>query len=215
MMKIFETYQNEILRNFWGSLHEVLEINESETTLPDLLNKANELIFQKFKINPKDKVYFICGSARLYLYPELRELFKLTSTIGDLDIVIPDKKIWLNAGLENEWNNNGIYRPSNDVEVFNIWAPQRAGEAYADTKVRPTKSILSDSTFINGYYYMPFQDIIDYKVKLSREKEQDIVNLIMQYQNKNVFGRGEFIKRIIQIIGLNQTKNLFDMVKKI
>ena len=87
-MRIFEIYTKDIiLRDFWNRLEEGLEINEGESGLKDYLSKADEIIFKKFGINPSDKVYFIAGSARLYLYPELREAFGLTGQIGDLDFI--------------------------------------------------------------------------------------------------------------------------------
>ncbi|HRV32636.1 MAG TPA: hypothetical protein P5241_03875 [Candidatus Paceibacterota bacterium] len=216
-MRIFEIYTKDIiLRDFWNKLEESLEINEGETGLTNYLSLANEIIFKKFGINPSDKVYFIAGSARLYLYPELREAFGLTSQIGDLDIVIPYKKFWIQAGLEEEWNNGGIYRPTNDasIEAFNVWDPARAGGAYADYKVRPTNDILRDANMINGYYFMSLADIIDYKMALNRDKEQEVVNLIKQYQGKNTMGRSEFLNKMIKLIGINNTKNFLGIVGK-
>lgn len=213
-MRIFEIYAKEVvLREFWDTLSENLEINENESGLPSLLSQANEVIFQKFNINPKDKVYFICGSARLYLYPKLREAFNLNSTIGDLDLVIPDKTLWIQAGLEKEWNEGGIYRPTNEIEAFNIWAPNRASEKYADTKVRPTNKIMQDATNIGGYYYMSLGDIMDYKMALHRDKEQDIVNLITQYQRQNTYGKSEFLRKIASLIGIEKTREFLDVIR--
>ena len=66
------------------------------------------MIFKKFRILPNNKSYFIAGSARLYLYPKLRDAFGLTGTIGDLDLVIPNEQLWVNAGLQEELKNGGI-----------------------------------------------------------------------------------------------------------
>jgi len=216
-MRIFEIYTKDIiLRDFWNRLEEGLEINEGESGLKDYLSKADEIIFKKFGINPSDKVYFIAGSARLYLYPELREAFGLTGQIGDLDFIIPYKKYWIQAGLEEEWNKGGIYRPTDDgsIEAFNVWDPARAGGAYADYKVRPTNDILRDANMINGYYFMSLADIIDYKMALNRDKEQEVVNLIKQYQGKNTMGRSEFLNKMIKLIGINNTKNFLGIVGK-
>lgn len=216
-MRIFEIYTKDIiLRDFWNRLEEGLEINEGESGLKDYLSKADEIIFKKFGINPSDKVYFIAGSARLYLYPELREAFGLTGQIGDLDFIIPYKKYWIQAGLEEEWNKGGIYRPTDDgsIEAFNVWDPARAGGAYADYKVRPTNDILRDANMINGYYFMSLADIIDYKMALNRDKEQEVVNLIKQYQGKNTIGRSEFLNKMIKLIGINNTKNFLGIVGK-
>jgi hypothetical protein len=125
-MRLFEIYSKDIaLKEFWSILEKDLVINEADSGLGGLIQQANELIFNKFGINPSDRVYYIAGSARLYLYPTLREAFNLTSEIGDLDIVIPDKQHWINAGLEDQWNAGGIYRPegNNEIEAFNTWDP--------------------------------------------------------------------------------------------
>lgn len=208
-MKLFEIYTNEILiPEFWGQLEEDLELNESESGLKELLLRANDIVFAKFKIHPKERKYFIAGSARLYLYPELREAFNLTGSIGDLDIIIPNKEDWIKAGFENEWNEGGIYRPTNDgsIEVFNMWNPAKAGVKYADIKVRPSDQILSEATSIGGYYFMPLKDIMDYKLAMGRDKEQEIVNLINQYRKSGKKDKTLFLRKMINIIGLNNTK---------
>lgn len=213
-MDLFEVYTRDVvLKEFWDKLEEDLTLNEAEG-LPNLLNEANTVIFEKFKINPTDKVYFIAGSARLYLYPELREAFGLTGEIGDLDMIIPDKKLWLQAGLEKEWNEGGIYRPTAEIEVFNVWAPARSGNAYADTKVRTTAEILGDASLIKGYFYMAMFDIMDYKTSLNREKEQDVVNLVRQYQQHDIPNKADFLRRMARLIGWEQTKRFLSLVKK-
>lgn len=217
-MRLSEIYVKEIvLREFWNQLEEDLVVSEAaDGGLTSLLEKANELIFAKFKINPNVKNYFIAGSARLYLYQELRDAFQLTSSIGDLDIVIPNKQLWVNAGLEKEWNENGIYRPTNDgsVEVFNVWDPRKAAAAYANVNVRSSAEILNDCTLINGYYYMSFNDIADYKTNLSRDKEQDVVALISQYLKGKTSDRTSFIRQIVKLIGLDKTKQFLGIVGK-
>lgn len=216
-MRLSEIYIKEVvLAEFWKNVEKDI-INEVDSSgLDELINEANTIIFQKFGINPMNKQYSIVGSARLYLYPTLREAFGLTGTIGDLDIVIPEKELWINAGLEENWNKGGIYRPTNDgsIEAFNEWAPQKAGGAYADVQVRSTSDIMRDSTFINGYYFMSIQDIMDYKTKLGREKEKEVVELINQYQESNVNDRKEFLKRIVRIIGIDKTKQFLGIVGK-
>ena len=216
-MRIFEIYTKElVLREFWDTLGENLELNENDADLDNLLNKADELIFNKFGINPTEKAYFIAGSARLYLYPKLREAFNLEGNIGDLDVIIPNKEHWVRAGLEEQWNAGGIYRPTTDgsIEAFNIWAPNKTGEQYADVRVRPTNTILMDSGLIKGHYFMSLGDIMDYKTSLHRNKERDVVSLITQYQQQNVYGKSEFLKRIARLIGLNKTKEFLGVVNK-
>ena len=214
-MKINEAYNKVILDEFWGKLEEEL-IAENNGGLEGLLSQANEVIFNKFKIKPSDRQYSIVGSARLYLYPPLRDAFGLDGTIGDLDMVIPDKRLWLNAGLEKEWNDGGIYRPTNDgsIEAFNVWDPSRAGGQYASVQVRSTKEVVASSTLINGYYFMSLKDIIDYKMAMNRDKEQDIVNLISSYQKSGSSNRGALLRRMAKIIGIDKTKQFLGKVSK-
>lgn len=217
-MRLSEIYIKEVmLKEFWKGVQEDLELNEGgDAGVTSLLAKSNSIIFDKFQVDPKDKVYSIVGSARLYLYPTLREAFGLTGTIGDLDMVFPRKEDWVNAGLEENWNKDGLYRPTDDgsIEAFNVWDPSRAGGAYADVKVRPTNTVIADSTLINGYYFMSLEDIMDYKTSLNREKEQDVVKLIQQYAKSGVDNRREFIIRIVKLIGVPKAKEFLGIMKK-
>jgi hypothetical protein len=216
-MRLSEIYVREVLlKEFWKNVQEDLVVESSDSGLKELIGRANEIIFAKFKIKPTDKVYSIVGSARLYLYPTLREAFNLTGGIGDLDMVIPNKELWIQAGLEENWNNGGIYRPTDDgsIEAFNLWDPAKAGGAYADVSVRSTPQIVADSTLINGYYFMSLEDIMDYKTKLGRDKEQDVVSLITQYQKSNIDNKKSLIKKIIQVIGVNNTKQFLGLINK-
>lgn len=216
-LRLTEIYVKEVvLKEFWKQVEEDLIAEGEDSGLKELIQRANEIIFAKFNIDPKDRVYSIVGSARLYLYPTLRDAFGLEGTIGDLDMVIPDKKLWIEAGLEENWNKGGIYRPTDDgsIEAFNEWAPQKAGGAYADVQVRSTADIVRDSTLINGYYFMSIQDIMDYKTKLGREKEKEVVELINQYQRSNVDNKKEFLKRIVRLIGLDKTREFLGIIKK-
>jgi hypothetical protein len=61
---------------------------------------------------------------------------------------------------------------------------------------------------------MSMGDIMDYKTALNRDKEQDVVNLINQYQQSGSSNKKEFIKRIIRLIGLDKTKQFFGIVGK-
>jgi len=216
-MRLSEIYLKEIyLKEFWTQVSEDLLSEVDSSALNSLLTNANDIIFKKFNINPKDKVYFIAGSARLYLYPKLRDAFGLSGIIGDLDIVIPNEELWVKAGLTNELKNGGIYRPTKDgsIEAFTIWAPQKAGGQYANVKVRSTDEILNDADLINGYYYMNMSDVAEYKTKLGREKEQEIVNLINQYQNSNIENKTNFLRKIVNILGINSAKEFLSAVKK-
>jgi hypothetical protein len=76
-MKLSKLYQETLNENnVWRKLESILRDGNPLTEelgggLAPLLKEANTVIFQKFNINPEDKVYFISGSARLYLYPDL------------------------------------------------------------------------------------------------------------------------------------------------
>ena len=216
-MRINEIYIKEfVLKEFWSQVSEDLLDEVDGSGINSLLRRADEFIFKKFRILPNNKSYFIAGSARLYLYPKLRDAFGLSGTIGDLDIVIPNEELWVNAGLTEELKNGGIYRPLQDgsVEAFTIWAPEKAGGSYADVKVRSTNEILADADLIDGYYYMSMSDVADYKTKLGREKEQEVVNLINQYKESSTEDKYGFLRQIIKLIGLNNTKDFLSGIKK-
>ena len=196
-MNLTEIYINIFLENFFQELQEEISLNEEvDPNLQELLDIADEIVFKKFGINPKDKVYFIAGSAALYLYPELRTQFDLRGTIGDLDIVIPDPKYWENAGLEGQT----IYRPEEDkrIEVFTEWDPSKAGGEYAKVDIRSTSTILNNAVQTNGYWFMPLRDILDYKLKLDRVKEKDIVNLIKSYQGGSKAEKIKLLKDLLK-----------------
>ena len=215
-MRLSEIYVKEVvLKEFWKELDESM-VAGYDQGLNRLLDAAETIIFEKFKIQPKDKQYFIAGSARLFIYPKLKEAFGLSGNIGDLDIVIPNKQLWINAGLENEWNANGIYRPTSDgsIEAFNIWDPSKAGGAYADVQVRSTAEVMNDCSFINGYWFMSLMDVMDYKTSLNRDKEKEVVELIDRYRVSNKVDKQVFLRGIVKLIGLDNTKKFIDAIKK-
>lgn len=206
-MNLLELHHQNVISEFWDKLEENLIFEESES-LSSLLPEADKYVFNRFRISKNDKQYFIAGSARLHLYPELKEVLGISNSIGDLDLVIPDKRVWYNSGLRREWENKGIYKPrdSRSIEVFNEWKPQLSGEEYISTKVRPTKQILSDSTQISGYYFMSLSDIIDYKTSLNRDKEKEIVELIYRFHQSKGKDRVSFLRKIVETIGIVKTK---------
>ena len=216
-MRLNEIYIREFfLREFWGNVSEDLLSEVDTTSINNLLRIADELIFKKFRILPNNRSYFIAGSARLYLYPNLRDAFGLEGTIGDLDLVIPNTELWLKAGLQEELQNGGIYRPTQDgsVEAFTVWDPSKAGGSYADVSVRSTNEILANADLIDGYYYMSMSDVADYTTKLSRDKAQEVVNLINYYKESNTGDKRSFLRLIIKAIGLNNTKEFLSGIKK-
>jgi hypothetical protein len=223
-MKLSKLYQETLNEgNVWKQLESIL--NNSKTLLEgfgggldDLLKESNTVIFDKFNIKPNVKgIYFIAGSAALYLYPELIDEInaldkehQMPKVAGDLDIVIPDAQVWVNAGL-GEYAKIGIYRPyqlkppttNMNIEAFTIWEPSKAGGEYANVSVRTSSEILGDATLVGGYYFMSLQDVFEYKYKMGRDKEKAIRILIDKY---NVEGANipdnnySFIKSIAQVI---------------
>ena len=90
---------------------------------------------------------------------------------------------------ESNWEK-GIYRPGNgdggmnlvdtDIEAFTTWDPSRAKGA-KDMSVRDQNQILKDAVNVGGHYYMNIYDVFDYKSKLNRDKEKQIVQFLQQY----------------------------------
>jgi len=210
-MNLTETYYKLALDEFWKQVEvDYMSEEDMDPQLGKLLKVADKLIFQKFGFDKSDKVYFICGSARLYLFPKLREAFGLKSSIGDLDMVIPDRQLWEKAGIEDT-----VYRPSKEynIEAFDTWDPSRAGGAYADVSVRSDQQILKDSSQVGGYYFMSLTDVMDYKMKMARDKEIDVVNLFKQYLESPVKDRVGFLKKMASIIGFEETKQFIKQGK--
>ena len=211
MNLLTETYLKLALEEFWKQIEvDYMSEEDMDPQLGKLLKVADKLVFEKFGIDKSDKVYFICGSARLYLYPKLREAFGLKSTIGDLDMVIPDKNLWKKAGIDDT-----VYRPSKEynIEAFDTWDPSKAGGDYADVSVRSDQEILKDSSPVGGYYFMSLLDIVDYKMKMAREKEKDVVKLFGQYLESPVKNRIAFLKKMADIIGFEETKEFISRGK--
>lgn len=217
-MNLSELY-NEALNenNVWKKLESILSTGEvlSEEIgggLDKLLIEANKIIFNKFKISPKDKVYFISGSARLYLYPDLiAELNSMDPKnfplyVGDLDMIIPDKQLWVNAGL-SEFLNKGIYRPYQlnppqtrlNIEVFTVWAPNRT-PGYEHMSTSNQETILNNLEFLHGYWFMGLEDVLDYKDVMKRDKEKALSDMIKQYETTGSENRPDFLKRVAAIL---------------
>ena len=76
-MKLSNAYFKEFtLREVCADIEKDYPITEVVSPqLVSLLNRADELIFDKFNIKKEEKKYFISGSARLYLSKEISELF--------------------------------------------------------------------------------------------------------------------------------------------
>ena len=216
-MKLTEIYLREILvKEIWGQIEESIQIDEAVTgKLANLLKQADKLLFEPFGITKNDyKKYIISGSGKLYLYPLIRQALKLDQP-GDLDLVIPGNAEWAhlkqylqkNGTWEKHKDNyeKGIYRPTNDIEAFKEWNPP-------GVKVASTSEIMNNSDVVDGYNFMDFKDIIDYKMKLDRPKEKQIVDLLLKYKNASKEERANIIKGILKIMRVDdkgQTRLLF------
>jgi hypothetical protein len=178
--------------------------------LVELLGLANKQVFEKFKINPSEKKYFIAGSAKLYTEDSLKQAFNIENVkLGDMDIIIPDRSIWENAGLGDKYNTR--YEPSDKIEVFSIWDPRRSGEKYSNLNVRDTNEILQDAMMVDGYWFMSLQDVLDYKIQMDREKEKELNKYVKAYQAGNKI---DALKRIIQALGPEKTRAFLREVNK-
>jgi len=216
-MKLTEIYLREILvKEIWGQIEESIQIDEAVTgKLASLLKQADKLLFEPFGITKNDyKKYIISGSGKLYLYPLVRQALKLEQP-GDLDLVVPGNEEWAhlkqylqkNGTWEKHKDNyeKGIYRPTSDIEAFKEWNPP-------GVKVASTSEIMNNSDVVDGYNFMDFKDIIDYKMKLDRPKEREIVKLLLKYKNASEKERANIIKGILKIMRVDdtgQTRMLF------
>jgi hypothetical protein len=194
MGRLLEVYNDMNNREFWRNVEVSYMSGEVsiDGKLKSLLSDADTLVFDKFGIKPSDKVYFIAGSARLHLEPRLTKTFNVRGPVGDLDIVIPDERFWQRAIKKGTLDKSEVgydeqrgyvYRPkgNKDIEVFSKWDPSLAGVEYQDVNVRSNDEILSDSVERGGYHFMNIGDVIDYKLKLDRDKEKGITDLIKRY----------------------------------
>jgi hypothetical protein len=142
-----------------------------------------------------------------YINPNSRFIKELSKKIGKSPEEI--RNIFLKQ--ESNWKK-GIYRPGNgeggmnlvnaDVEAFTIWDPSKAKGA-KDMSVRNQNQILKDSVNVGGHYYMNIYDVFDYKSKLNRDKEKQIVQFLQQYLNgeQNPKRAEELFRQIGKVVG--------------
>ena len=77
--------------------------------------------------------------------------------------------------------------------------------------VRESNVILSDSRFKQGYYFMPIRDVVEYKFKLNRDKEQDVVKLVNQYRQSSPQEKRVIVKKIISLFGIEEARKLLSL----
>ena len=221
-MKLKEILVKEILlKEFCEHLEETTAAMKSvQGKLARLLDDSKDLVFKPFGITAKDPKYFIAGSARLYLYPQLAEILKLKE-VGDLDMVVPGRAEWEKVYNYNQQNPNpeieegelkkGIWRPTADdsIEAFTKWAPNLAKTKDAkDFSVRDTNAILADSikTPIGGYYFMSLYDIMDYKLNMNRPKEQAITKYLIEFQQASSQERESIKQKVLELVAGVETQ---------
>lgn len=209
-MKVTPLLKEELKKRFWLDVeNSLLKEQSMPPKLSRLLQAAQSSVFgdtSKLKLDPKDKSYFIAGSARLYLYPTLKQILDLPGLI-DLDVIVPNKEIWNNAGIKPK------YKPAKDIEVFDVWDPSKADAPNAkDTTVRPTNVILGESNEIFGYYFMPIYDIVDYKLSLNRQKEQAITVYLAKYIKASDEDKKQLRDEIVKAFGVVGSKEAEDFL---
>lgn len=213
MYKLAPLYIESLHEELWQFAKSDL-LTEVSSKLQTLLDLADKHVFEPMGIDPKDQAYFIAGSARIFLYPELIKAVNIDRTIGDIDIVIPDKKYWKNAGKEDLYNKGWEFEvDGKELSVFSSWDPRLGADQALDYNVASTSDILSRADLIDGHWFMDFADIIDYKMRLGREKEEQFVQLFMRYKNSSPQERSVILRRIIKVIGRKEAEQFLDMTK--
>lgn len=211
-----ELLREQMMQSFCEELE--LQIKGSVQVNPKLqeyLTEAEKIIFAPMGIKPTEKgKYFIAGSARLYLYPDLATIMNLKGSPGDLDIVVTDQNAWntlaknetLDPSLRDDVKNKHIFRPTspeNTLEAFDEWKPGLAvkdKKEVQDTSVRSSDEIQKSAKLVGKYYYMSMYDILDYKLKLGRDKEKPLAEYLVEYHNqKDPQRKQEIQKNILSI----------------
>jgi hypothetical protein len=213
MYKLAPLYIESLHEELWQSAKSDL-LTEVSSKLQTLLDLADKHVFEPMGIDPKDQAYFIAGSARIFLYPELIKAVNIDRDIGDIDIVVPDRKYWENAGKEDLYNKGWEFEvDGKELSVFSSWDPRLGADQAADYQVADTGDILKRADKLEGHWFMDFADIIDYKMRLGREKEEQFVKLFMRYKNSSPQERAVVLRRIIRLIGRENAEQFLDMTK--
>lgn len=123
-----------------------------------------------------------------YTNPDSEFIKKLGKIIGEQNIpkiVEKFKAQWQQFGgkiYRPGLGKNGLGLVKEDMEVFTYWDPKNAKDpGTKDFDVRSDQEILKDVVNLTGFYFMSIYDVMDYKSKLSREKERELVKFIQQF----------------------------------
>jgi hypothetical protein len=197
LIEVDDTKVNELLGEADLLIFDAFGINPSEPGKyfiggsarlfknPMLLKVLNELD-ENFPLTIGDLDVLVPGKAewetlyKNYTNPESDFLKKIGKKIGEKNIPIVMQR------FKKQWEQYGgkIYRPGgtkdglkltkNDIEAFDVWDPSKVKDT-VDINVRSTEEILKDAVKVDGHYYMNIYDVFDYKTKLNREKEKEIL----------------------------------------
>jgi hypothetical protein len=200
-MKLYEVYEDMMFAEAWNKLEEILQsslfqeeyfISGSARLFkhPTLLNVLHEFD-SSFELVIGDLDVVVPGEKEWntlkqnYINTDSKFIQEVSQKIGKSPEEI--KNVFLKQ--ESNWKK-GIYRPGNgdggmnlvdtDIEAFTTWDPSRAKGA-KDMSVRDQNQILKDAVNVGGHYYMNIYDVFDYKSKLNRDKEKQIVQFLQQY----------------------------------
>lgn len=161
---------------------------------PMLLKALNEMDSRTWSMDIGDLDVIIPSESewqtlyKNYTTPNSEFLKKIGRVIGEQNVPKVVEK------FKEQWNQfkGKVYRPGlgknglglikEDIEVFTYWDPKLAKDpGTKDFDVRSDEEILKDAVNLSGFYFMSIYDVIDYKSKLSREKERELVKFIQQF----------------------------------
>lgn len=226
------TKLNDLLKKSKVLIFEAFGINPSEKKYfiggsarlfknPMLLKSLNQMSSRDWPMDIGDLDVIVPDESNWkklyenYTNPESEFLKKVGSVIGE------DKIPELIEKFKSQWNQYGgkIYRPGlgknglglikEDMEVFTHWDPKLAKDPGAkDFDVRSDQEILKDAVNMGGFYFMSIYDVMDYKTKLSREKEIELVKFINQFieQGETPQAKEILFKNIYELFKAQQEK---------
>lgn len=188
---------------------------------PMLLKALNELDSKTWSMDIGDLDVIVPNESdwqtlyKNYTTPDSQFIKKVGKVIGESNVPSIVEK------FKSQWQqfNGTVYRPGlgknglglvkEDIEVFTHWDPKLAKDPGAkDFDVRSDSEILKDAVNLMGFYFMSIYDVMDYKSKLSREKERELVKFIQQFIESGETPQAKEIlfKNIYTLFKAKQTK---------
>ena len=164
---------------------------------PMLLKALNEMDSRTWSMDIGDLDVIVPNESdwqnlyKNYTTPDSDFLKKIGKSIGEKNIpkvVELFKKQWKDFGgkiYRPGLGKNGLGLIKEDMEVFTYWDPKIAKvQGTNDFNVRDDQTILKDAVNIGGFYFMSIYDVMDYKSKLNREKEIELVKFVNQFMEQ-------------------------------